>query len=82
MNLSVSLDGGMTYIPVTQGVRILYDGVDVPGEDLPGQLHLNATTEGLISDVWVNREDGEDHNIGTSSADLGALIGNMVDDNS
>ena len=42
-SMLVSLDGGETFVPATQGVRIVYK-VFVPGEDDPGELHLNATS--------------------------------------
>ena len=76
----VSLDGGQTFVPVTDGVRIIYKNVAVPGEDEPGELHLNATSEGLISDLWVSRDDLLDHNLGTSAQMVDDLVERLVDD--
>lgn len=76
----VSLDGGKTFVPAASGVRIIYKDVLVPGEDAPGELHLNATPEGLISDLWVTREEHLDHNLGTSSELLDDLVVRLVDD--
>lgn len=80
IQMLVSLDGGQTFVPVTDGVRICYKNVNVPGEDEAGELHLNATTEGLISDLWVSREEHLDHNLGTSSEMVDDLIERLVDD--
>lgn len=79
--IQVSLDGGATYQPAKEGVRIIYSGMPIPGEDGTGELHLNATHEGLITDVWTTREAPLDHNIGTSSETLDDIIGRLVDDN-
>lgn len=76
----VSLDGGKTFMPAPNGIRIIYKGVFVPGEDEPGELHLNATTEGLISDLWVTREEHLDHNLGTSAQMVDDLVERLVDD--
>ena len=34
--IKVSLDGGLTYQDAIEGVRIVYEGVDIPGEDGTG----------------------------------------------
>lgn len=79
--MEVSLDGGVTYHPVTQGVRIVYKDVPVDGEDGLGQVHVNATTEGLITDVWVSREEHLDHNIGTKATPLEDIVSRLVAEN-
>lgn len=78
--LQVSLDGGITYLPATQGVRVVYNRLDLPGEDELGQMHVNLTSEGVIYDLWVTRdpEDPLGHNIGTANAPIADLIGDMV----
>ena len=78
--IKFSVDGGLTFQEATEGVRIIYEGVDIPGEDGTGELHLNATHEGLISDLWTTREDPLDHNIGTSSQMIEDLVSDLVDD--
>ena len=79
-SILVSLDGGQTFSPANQGVRIIYTGVPVPGEDSPGELHVNATVEGLISDLWVSRDGSLDHNLGTCAQSLDDLVEQLVDD--
>lgn len=76
----VSLDGGKTFMPAPNGIRIIYKDVLVPGEDEPGELHLNATSEGLISDLWVTREEHLVHNLGTSAQMLDDLVEHLVED--
>lgn len=80
-DLKVSLDGGVTYQPAPSGVRILYDNVAVIGEDEPGQVHINATSEGIITDVWVSREAHLDHNIGTSQDTAEGIAADLVEEN-
>lgn len=79
--IQVSLDGGKTYQPAPQGVRIVYAGLDMPGEDEIGELHLNCTPEGVISDVWVQRGD-ESHNLATKSEMTDDIVERLVEENS
>lgn len=72
--LQVSLDGGQTFVQAPSGVRIIYPGVMIDGEEGRGELHIHATPEGLITDLWTTRDDPLDHNIGTGSE----LITDMV----
>ncbi|MEQ6436238.1 hypothetical protein V8Z74_14585 [Comamonas sp. w2-DMI] len=76
----VSLDGGKTYFPASNGVRIIYKDVPVPGEDEPAELHLNASSEGVITDLWLSRKEHLDHNLGTSSAMVDDMIEQLIDD--
>lgn len=76
--LQVSLDGGRTYHPAQQGVRILYEGM--PGHEQGEQrnLHVHATGEGLIFDVW--QQDLEDsRNVGTRSQTAQELIDSLIE---
>ena len=77
--IEVSLDGGSSWQPAPQGVRIVYRNAPIDGEDGVGELHFNATTEGLITDVWTTRE-ALDHNIGTSAQLLGDIVTNLVEE--
>jgi len=81
MNMKVSIDGGVTFVAAPQGVRIIYENMPVPGEDEPGELHFNATHEGLVTDVYVTRDEPLDHNIGTSSKLHEDTISDLVDEN-
>ena len=78
--IEVSLDGGATWIKAPEGVRLVYREVNVPGEDTFGELHVNCTHEGIIKDVWVNREDVLDLNIATASATVDEIGANMIED--
>lgn len=81
--MKVSLDGGITFVDATEGVRIVYQDVEIPGEeDIYGELHVNCTHEGIITDVWCNRESVLDHNIATRSQMVNELIDEMIADDS
>lgn len=79
--MMVSLDGGVTYIPAPSGVRIIYGDVMIDGEDGRGEVHVNATHEGIVTDIWTSRE-GEDHNIGTDSVFIDDIVARLVEENS
>lgn len=49
--LLVSLDGGETYAPAVNGVRLIYSGIELE-DGQQGQLQLNMTHEGMIADVY------------------------------
>ncbi len=74
--IKVSLDGGITFVEAKEGVRVAIENVDVPGEGQRGEVHINVTHEGVITDVWVTREESLDHNIGTRAE----MLNDMVDD--
>ena len=76
----VSLDGGVSYAPAPNGVRIIYQGVMIDGEDGRGEVHINASTEGLITDIWMTR-DQEDHNVGTDSVGIDDIVSRLVAEN-
>lgn len=77
----VSLDGGVSYQSAPEGVRIIYQNIPIDGEDGAGEVHINATHEGLITDVWTTREEPLDHNIGTDSVLIDDLITRLVGEN-
>lgn len=76
--IKVSLDGGATYQVAPEGVRIIYENVEIPGEDEPGELHVNATSEGIITDVWAKRD--EDPNLATRSEELDGIVHELIGD--
>lgn len=81
--MKVSLDGGVTYRDAPEGVRVIYEDVDVPGEDDPkGQLHVNLSDESIIMDVWCSRQSDLDTNLGTMCDSIDDLILDMVETNS
>jgi len=77
--LIVSLDGGESYKSAPAGVRVIYRKVPVPDEDIAGELHLNLTEEGVISDLWVSREASLDHNLGTSAKFIDDIVGKLAE---
>lgn len=82
MGINFSIDGGVTFQEAPEGVRIIYDDVMVPGEDGKGELHLNLTHEGLITDVWATRDAPLDHNIATSSEMFDDMVSRLVEESS
>lgn len=80
--LKVSLDGGLSFKEARQGVRVVYEGVDVPGEDGKGQMHVTLSEEGMVRDVWVTRDEPLDHNIGTESETVEEAVSAMVEEGS
>lgn len=79
--MKISLDGGVTFQDIKNDVRIVYQNVDVPGEEEKGELHITLSKEGVTSDVWVSRDEPLDHNIGTKCDSLDNIIGDMVEEN-
>lgn len=79
--LEVSLDGGQTYQPAPSGVRVIYKDVLIDGEDGKGEVHINATHEGLITDVWCLDHNGDDFNIGTESQQIDDIVTRLVGEN-
>lgn len=79
--MQVSLDGGLTFEPVTNDVRVVYRDVLVNGEDDSGQMDFVLTTEGLVTDLWVSREGKLDHNLGTSAQTIEDIQEEMVSSN-
>lgn len=66
MGIRISLDGGKTFLDAADGVRIVYDDVLIPGDEHGGELHLNLTHEGVISDLWTARDAPGGQLVGTS----------------
>lgn len=59
--MTVSVDGGESYQPAPNGVRILYNDQLVPGNH-KGNLHINCTNEGIIMDVWTDSTEPKHRN--------------------
>lgn len=79
--MEVSLDGGVTWVAVKEGVRVVYRHLFIPGEDGRGELQVNLTSEGIVKDVWVEKGDGYP-NIATSSVTVDEILLQMVEDDS
>lgn len=79
--IEVSLDGGVTWLPAPGGVRIVYKDVMIDGEDGRGEVHMNATPEGLITDIWTTRDEPLDHNIGTEAVMIDDIVSRLVGEN-
>lgn len=55
-SLRFSVDGGKTWLPAPEGVRVAYDGITVEGPfpsspHRPGVLSFNLTHEGVVTDL-------------------------------
>ena len=79
--MEVSLDGGDTWQLAPEGVRIAYKGVMIDGKDGTGEVHLNCTHEGVITDIWATREEPLDHNIGTDCVLIDDIVSRLVNEN-
>lgn len=75
--LRVSLDGGVTYRAAPEGVRVI---CPVTLDDGQGELHVNHTHEGLITDVWVGVDGVMDHHAGTRSVMADELAFELVNE--
>jgi hypothetical protein len=73
--MKVSLDGGITWKEVPEGVRVIYDNLDLPAED--EELHINLTDEGIICDIW-----SEGENICTSSETIYEMVCRLLGEKS
>lgn len=80
--MKISLDGGTTFQEAPNGVRIILEEQDVPGEDQAGELHFNFTGEGLVTDVWATRAEPLDQYIATESVTFVEIIERLVEENS
>jgi hypothetical protein len=77
--MKVSLDNGRTYKEI-DNVRIIYDDLLNPYEG-DCFLHVNATGEGLIMDVW-NEEDRHamvSESVATSSETAQEIVERLTD---
>lgn len=84
-NMVVSLDGGTTYVPVSNDVRVIYGDQLMPGEDVDGELHVTMTHEGMILDVWADQTEPSEEagtNLGTRSQTTEEIITELVEANS
>lgn len=57
MEMQVSLDGGVTWQDAPNGVRVIYKNVMIDENDRQGEVLINATHEGLITDIFACTED-------------------------
>lgn len=74
-----SLDGGVTWLDAPHGLLVNIEDALIPREDERGLVSLNFTSEGLIKDIWVSREETLDHNIATSSVLYEDLVSAMIE---
>lgn len=81
------VNGEETWHPALEGVRIAYKNVMIDGEYGRGEVHINATHEGLITDIWANGECEQpgsqttDYNIGTESVLIQDIVSRLVEEN-
>jgi hypothetical protein len=77
--MKVSFDNGETFIDAPQGILVIQELEQIPGEDGSGELHLSFTGEGIITDLWVSREEPLDHNLGTMSQTYDELAEQLIE---
>lgn len=70
--LQVSLDGGETFLPAREGVRVIVK--EQGSEEDPVDLHLNVTHEGVVMDLWAG-----DDLVGTEAALHEDIVGRLYD---
>ena len=80
MKMRISTDGGFTWTDAPDGVQVTLDPIDVPGEDGPGLLNFNFTSEGRITDIYVSREYDLDHNLATASVLYADLMSDLIEE--
>lgn len=77
--LRVSLDGGASWQDAPNGVRATYSGIEFE-DGRKGELALNVTDEGVITDLWSELVVGEEHLEhleGTDSQSIDDLIAKL-----
>lgn len=80
-DMTVSLDGGLTYQPAPNGVRVIYHNPQLELDEYKQvKLHVNLTSEGMIRDVWGRDHEDVDRNLGTSSVDLDTIVAELIDE--
>lgn len=81
VDMEFSVDGGETFHAAPEGVRLSIK-TTVPGDDdEEGLLTINVTHEGIISDLWVSRDDHLDHNLGTKAEGFDDLLVQLANQN-
>lgn len=83
-NMAVSLDGGEFWQPAPQGVRVSWNGLSITDDpdDEAGELLLNCTHEGIITDVIESglwREDHQDEVIATDCFLVDDIVARLLD---
>lgn len=78
VSISVSLDGGQTYQPASEGVRVIYGNLYLGDDESRGELHVNASHEGLIMVLWT--QPGDEH-LGTQAQMLDDLVADLTETN-
>jgi hypothetical protein len=65
--MRVRIDG--KFVHVENDVKIIYDGMifGVDDQEISSELHICATHEGIIKDVWSVEEDEPESPLATSS---------------
>lgn len=74
----VSLDGGETFVPARNGVRVIYQNIMLDEDDTPGEVHVNLTSEGLITDIWEKKGGLLDQNVGTACRLLDDVVADLI----
>lgn len=73
-DLAVSLDGGLSYRPALEGVRVIRRASSFE-DQVSGEIHLNVTREGIVTDLWSR----DDRHCGTDSVLFDDIVGRLYE---
>lgn len=71
--MQVSLDGGETFLPAREGVRVIVQGQE--SESGPVDVHFNLTHEGVVTDLWAG-----DAHVSTEAVPYDETVSRLYDD--
>lgn len=80
-SMMVSLDGGQTYQEAKEGVRVIYSNVPTFFEqEGEGDVHINLTHEGVITDLWVaGSGPASESSIGSTALTLDDIVCSLTE---
>jgi hypothetical protein len=73
IRLCYTTDDGETWVDCQNGIRVLIEGVCLPGEEEDGDLVFNFKNERVITDTW----NVEGRNLGTASQTYEETVNNL-----
>jgi hypothetical protein len=76
--MRVSLDGGVTYQDVPEGVRVIYDEGLMDEDENPVELHINCTKEGVVLDLWDSDREMDDESTATTSLMASEIVERLL----
>jgi len=87
VGLAVSIGDGQTFIDASQGVRVVYRGLnvwddedDTDAPEKPADLVFTFTHEGVVTDLWIQPVEGEkecSHLEATDSSTIDEIVARL-----